>query len=304
MLRHALPSTSRMTTGGRRLGVLVNTATTTTTTNATTLRRGLAAAATSAEKRALNHNQLKGVGGTTTSSTTTKTSTPASPPNQGGGGGGGGSSSLPLILGGVALVGGAGIAYSQGMIPGVSPHVEQVVAIKDTAKVEPLKKEVPSPKTTISTTKPAQTADAKGEAAEAPIGNRVMTISLPVGSRRSTPPTTTTTEHPVGGNRVAMSPKTATPETTNGPSPEPSVDAALQELKGQLSQESSITLQEARQELAKLSSLDIKELDTMTPTQLKIRLIQLSKDLEERTKWEAVRLKEFLAMKEQEVQNK
>jgi hypothetical protein len=75
-------------------------------------------------------------------------------------------------------------------------------------------------------------------------------------------------------------------------------------LRDQLSQESSITLKEARQELAKLSSLDTKELDTMTPTQLKIRLIQLSKDLEERTKWEAVRLKEFLAMKEQEVQNK
>ena len=86
--------------------------------------------------------------------------------------------------------------------------------------------------------------------------------------------------------------------------PKPSIDAALQELRGQLSQESSITLQEAREELAKLSSLDAKELDSLSPTQLKIRIIQLSKDLEDRTKWEAVRLKEFLAMKEQEVQNK
>jgi hypothetical protein len=33
-------------------------------------------------------------------------------------------------------------------------------------------------------------------------------------------------------------------------------------------------------------------------------LVQMTKDMEERTKWEAVRLKEFLAMKEKEVEDK
>ena len=76
------------------------------------------------------------------------------------------------------------------------------------------------------------------------------------------------------------------------------------DLQSQLSQETSVALKEARKELAKLATLDAAELDGMTETELKIRLVQLAKDLEERTKWEAVRLKEFLAMKEKEVEDK
>ena len=42
----------------------------------------------------------------------------------------------------------------------------------------------------------------------------------------------------------------------------------------------------------------------MTKSQLKVRLVQMARDLEERTKWEAVRLQEFLSMKEKEVEDK
>lgn len=78
------------------------------------------------------------------------------------------------------------------------------------------------------------------------------------------------------------------------------LDTALQELQKQLAERSSSSLSEAHQELAKLHSLDMGDIENLTITQLKVRLVQMAKDLEERTKWEAVRLKEFLAMKEKE----
>ena len=249
------------------------------------------AVATSAEKRALNVNQLKGA-------ETEKVAPPTPPPPAQGG-----DSSLPFILGGLALVGVGAAAYSNGAIPGLKSHPEPPFAAKETSKEEgekaPAADVVVAEKTeeeSVSVVK-----DTASSAQVEPSGNRVVTISLPKGTRRSGSPAGTVTEHPVGGNRVAMPPK-MNQEAVG--TPKPSIDAALQELRGQLSQESSITLQEAREELAKLSSLDAKELDSLSPTQLKIRIIQLSKDLEDRTKWEAVRLKEFLAMKEQEVQNK
>jgi uncharacterized protein (DUF885 family) len=77
-----------------------------------------------------------------------------------------------------------------------------------------------------------------------------------------------------------------------------------QELQAQLSKDTSRALSEAHQELAELSSLDMSKLDNMCLSQLKIRLVQMARDLEERTKWEAVRLKEFLAMNGKEVEDK
>ena len=87
---------------------------------------------------------------------------------------------------------------------------------------------------------------------------------------------------------------------------ESKIMAEIQELKSQLNQKSDIALNEAHRELAKLGSLDIMglDLDKMTPSQLKVRLVQMARDLEERTKWEAVRLQEFLSMKEKEVEDR
>jgi chromatin segregation and condensation protein Rec8/ScpA/Scc1 (kleisin family) len=39
-------------------------------------------------------------------------------------------------------------------------------------------------------------------------------------------------------------------------------------------------------------------------SQLKVRLVQMARDLEERTKWETFRLQEFLNMKEKEVEDR
>ena len=82
--------------------------------------------------------------------------------------------------------------------------------------------------------------------------------------------------------------------------------AEIEELKKELHKQSDKALTEAHTELAKLTSMDVmsQELDFMTSSQLKVRLVQMAKDLEERTKWEAVRLQEFMSMKEKEVEDR
>ena len=172
------------------------------------------------------------------------------------------------------------------------------------SKAAPIKKEVipavkAAPKKKVVTPVAETTTPKKKVAPAAPAktGNRVLNIVLPSGTKRSAPPAAVT-EHPIGGNKVAMEPMKAESEN------EPTVDAALQELQAQLSKDTSRALNLAHQELAQLASIDVTELDSMNKTQLKIRLVQMAKDIEERTKWEAVRLKEFLAMKEKEVEDK
>ncbi len=232
-------------------------------------------AATSAEKRALNQRQLGVKEGTTSQPTA---GPPPPPPGKGSS-----SSSVPLLLGGLIVVG-AGVAYSQGLIPGIAPHPEEAGEQKEEA---------------LSRDESRNVKEENKENTSDATGNRVVKISLPQGSK-GPPPLLVAVGHPVGGNKVDMSPTVKSQSAENAPS----VDSALQELQSKLSQETSRALSEAHQELAKLSSLDISEMDKMSTTQLKIRLVQLAKDLEERTKWEAVRLKEFLAMKEKEVEDK
>jgi len=82
--------------------------------------------------------------------------------------------------------------------------------------------------------------------------------------------------------------------------------AEIADLKKQLNQRSDSALGQAHTELAKIGSFDIMglDIDNMTPSQLKVRLVQMARDLEEGTKWEAVRLQEFLSMKEREVEDR
>ena len=98
----------------------------------------------------------------------------------------------------------------------------------------------------------------------------------------------------------------STPTSLPPPIDESKVMAEIEALKKQWNSQSDKALAEAHTELAKLSSLDMmsEEIDTLTSSQLKVRLIQLAKDLEERTKWEAVRLQEFLSMKEREIEDR
>jgi hypothetical protein len=78
--------------------------------------------------------------------------------------------------------------------------------------------------------------------------------------------------------------------------------AAMSELQTTTTLQNSKTLAAANAALK--SDLDreyFADLDTLSPSQLRTRVVQLATEMSDRTKWEAVRLKEFLAMKEKEV---
>ena len=98
---------------------------------------------------------------------------------------------------------------------------------------------------------------------------------------------------------------TLTTTTTTLETDEPTVQDAMEELRGTAMEEESRTLKEAHRALrANLDESLLDDLDQLTPSQLKVRVVQLASEMKERTKWEAVRLREFLAMKEKETSEK
>jgi len=94
-----------------------------------------------------------------------------------------------------------------------------------------------------------------------------------------------------------------TPTTTTDPTIAlTTATAAMSELQTNTSLQNSKTLAAANAALK--SDLDreyFADLDSLSPTELRTRVVQLATEMSDRTKWEAVRLKEFLAMKEKEV---
>jgi hypothetical protein len=237
--------------------------------------------ATSSQKRALNKQQLAGTAANPTAATPSQEA--GAPPTS--------ISAVPILTALGVAAGGA--AYYFDLIPGIggeetkkeeepSPAAAKAVAQKK-EEASAKKEEIPAIKEEI----PAKKEDAPAAASGA---NKVKTIELPKGSTRPASPPAVVA-HPRGGNKVLMKP----PST-----PAPSVDSALKELQTELSKETSDAIKEAHKELAKISSLNMDELDTFTMTQLKVRLVQMAKEIEDQTKWEAVRLKEFLALKEKE----
>eukprot|EP00573_Skeletonema_grethae_P003111 CAMPEP_0201691808 /NCGR_PEP_ID=MMETSP0578-20130828/4862_1 /ASSEMBLY_ACC=CAM_ASM_000663 /TAXON_ID=267565 /ORGANISM="Skeletonema grethea, Strain CCMP 1804" /LENGTH=643 /DNA_ID=CAMNT_0048177071 /DNA_START=26 /DNA_END=1957 /DNA_ORIENTATION=+ len=96
-------------------------------------------------------------------------------------------------------------------------------------------------------------------------------------------------------------------ETTTTTPTDPTIalttaSAAITELQTNTTLQNSKTLAAANAALR--SDLDkqyFSDLDTLTPSQLRTRVVQLATEMSDRTKWEAVRLKEFLSMKEKEV---
>ena len=80
-----------------------------------------------------------------------------------------------------------------------------------------------------------------------------------------------------------------------------SVQDSLKELQDQIDQETSDVVRRANQEVLRSFDESLFEgLDDMTPAQLRARVMQLATEMKERTRWEALRLKEFLALKEKE----
>jgi hypothetical protein len=300
---------------------------------ACTSRRAYAAAATSRQKRVLNQQQLEGstkksssVGsflastpGVTapTAAATTNAPSPTAATSRSGtistsGGGGGGGSGGGAMFGVLAAVGavGAGMAYYNGLIPGLGG---------DDIKEKTKKQEEPIPVAIAADDKSTSTEETESIADNEKKEDSLDSSPLDNGGAGPAEAgevtdqdemTDASTVAAMDGSTTAkkMDVVVAVVEDQDIPPKafltESKIMEELEKVKAQLNQESDRALTEAHSELAKLSILNLDNLDDMTKTQLKIRLVQLTKEMEDRTKWEAVRLQEFLLMKEREVEDK
>lgn len=197
------------------------------------------------------------------------------------------------------------------------------------------KEEKPVEKTVVA--KEAKKVDAPN--AVAPTGgNRVLNITAPDNKGRKSDPIPTK-GHAEGGNRVSVEKinggpssnqdvKTAVDvavtavvdaaagapsESKTSSAPSASLAAeAEKELSGASASAFAAEKSMIDEELAKAHALMkrtvdetyLKDLEELSTSALKIRVVQLASEMNERAKWEAVRLKEFLAMKEKEVGEK
>jgi hypothetical protein len=142
--------------------------------------------------------------------------------------------------------------------------------------------------------------------------SRVVTIAIPPTMQNKAAAVTVEEkeeeEKPVAGHRVLMRPSVPITNTTTLPEeaavaeaidqPSAVTTSALEELTQATNQQAEErTL--SHQSLVSASAMT-SDLDKLSPLQLQVRVVQLATELQDRTKWEAVRLKEFLAMKERE----
>jgi hypothetical protein len=115
--------------------------------------------------------------------------------------------------------------------------------------------------------------------------------------KNSSAETISAPSHPVTGNRVVMQPSSKALVIEDASMTE----NAIKELNDSVTEKAAESLVQSHQSL--WSAMDgsfFADLDSLTITQLKARVVQLATEMKDRTKWEAVRLKEFLAMKERE----
>jgi len=184
--------------------------------------------------------------------------------------------------------------------------VEKTVGAKEAKKVE-----VEEPKSASASASAAPTG-----------GNRVRDITAPDNTGRKSDPVAIQ-GHAQGGNRVSVeqfgSGSVQDTKTDVAAAAAVAVDAAPsaslaveaeKELSGSafaLDEKSMIDEELAKAHALMKHAVDetyLKDLELLAPSALKIRVVQLASEMNDRAKWEAVRLKEFLAMKEKEVGEK
>jgi len=254
-----------------------------------------------------------------------------SPPSDGGSSGGGGGALLPIL----ALAGvGIGGAYYNGLIPGLGDDViSDVVSIakKEEKKVSKELKEVVDEVKEVT----KQGAVAIIEAEQTPPKKDMCAAPNEKVVEVEREEIEVSLDHPEDGNRVDLTKINTFYETVNegkakqdkaeeeaaleaankatqyNESNETRIDpmsaitsaeTAMSELQSSSTLENSNTLKAAKAALqSDLDSEYFSDLDTLSESELRIRVVQLATEMSDRTKWEAVRLKEFLSMKEKEV---
>jgi hypothetical protein len=206
---------------------------------------------------------------------------------------------------------------------------EQKVVESKVEKQANSSKSVPSSSSAIETSKsekqqetePQKKTDSRSNetvSTQLSKGNRVVQIHAPssVGRQSEVVPVP---EHPTNGNRVSVSLKPSDGNKVESKvSPVPKVVMTVSvpsDVKGTLADDelkvsplgpniidTELAKAEAAMKLATENSL--KGLDDLSPSELRIKVVQLATEMGERAKWEAVRLREFLSMKEKEVGEK
>lgn len=151
-----------------------------------------------------------------------------------------------------------------------------------------------------------------------PKGNRVVQIHAPSSNGRQSE-VVPIPEHPTNGNRVSVSLKpTGDKKAEVKVSPVPKVVMTVSvpsDVKGTLADDelqvsplgpSRIDTELTKAEAAMKSAMEnsLKGLDELSPSELRVKVVQLATEMGERAKWEAVRLREFLSLKEKEVGEK
>ena len=291
------------------------------------MRRNFAAA-TSAMKRALPKSQLQGqptptgIQGQPTPTGKGGAPPPPVPPSDT-------SFMIPVAVTGLLLAG--GLAYYLDVIPGPQSESKEALMDKEAQEKEATTVSDEAPKksekvgeiiTKTSVMIPEEASEKEEEVGEmvieeattvpeeAPmkeeeVGEKVIeevaeklkevtsigTLAIQAPSSEHPP-----AEHLPQSNLVSMKPL---------PSLEASVEEAVKELEKGLEEQTSATLAKAHKRIrATFNESLFSDLDQMSAAELRVRVVQLATEMEERTKWEAVRLKEFLAMKEKEVADK
>ena len=152
-------------------------------------------------------------------------------------------------------------------------------------------------------------------------GNRVTTIVVPPIDEENRPPQVVPAdpEHPPNANKVTGLPfggdaDAAAGGTGGSGSAEESgqrehalvsAEEAAKEIASAAEGETEAKLRAAHKSLrADLDESYLADLESLGERELRIRVVQLASEMDERTKWEAVRLKEFLSMKEKETAEK
>ena len=153
-------------------------------------------------------------------------------------------------------------------------------------------------------------------------GNRVTTIVVPPIDEENRPPQVVPAdpEHPPNANKVTGLPfggnsadADAAAGGDSGSAEESaqrehalvSAEEAAKEIASAAEGETEAKLRAAHKSLrADLDESYLADLDSLGERELRIRVVQLASEMDERTKWEAVRLKEFLSMKEKETAEK
>ena len=237
--------------------------------------------ATTKQKRALKQSQLQG-SAAAAAQASDKTAAPPVPPSDGGGSSN--ASLVPLGLAGLAAAGGAVYYYST-----LDVAVEEAAVNK---------KETPKEEST-------ETKKDEIEEQEKPKSIAALSsVAFPAKMRNTVAPEIVVEAHPEGGNKVGLV------SGKSKPAP-PKDDAtmttkALSQLQPQnQTSKSAQAVRESHQSAwSELQTDYLQDLDAQSPAQLQARLVQLATELKDRTKWEAVRLQELLALKEKETSDR